>query len=203
MGQFHSCFSSKNKHKWSGAPTLSCEDNLRCCALNNLIGDGQHKHLNAITAVLKKLTGYQMCIVMSVDEKWGKVIAASGWPTDGDRQFPRPMSFCAWSLVPVHPEVLVVNDARKDARFRQNPVVKGKPHVRFYAGAPLLDDNDYRLGTLCCIDSVAQQIDAETCSLMCNFADIIVDNWKNKKTSHTIFISIAAGRSGRLAYTVL
>lgn len=187
MGQHH----SKRKLKWSGAPTFQCDDGLRCSALKNLTSEGRHEHLNAITAVLKKLTGYQMCIVMTIDETLGKVIAESGWPTDGNSQLPRPMSFCAWSLVPVHPEVLVVNDARKDARFRQNPVVRGKPYIRFYAGAPLLDDNDYRLGSLCCIDTVARQIDAETCSLMCNFADIIVDKCKNKKSLNTATSGLA------------
>ena len=131
MGQHHSFFSSKNQLKWSGAPTFTCDDSLRCCALNNLTSDGKHEHLNAITAVLKKLTGYQMCIIMTIEESVGRVIAETGWPVGGSSQLPRPMSFFAWSLVPTHPEVLVVNDARKDARFWQNPVVKARSLTNF------------------------------------------------------------------------
>jgi len=50
-------------------------------------------------------------------------------------------------------EPLVVGDARLDARFKDNPLVKGSPFVRFYAGAPLLDSAGYPLGALCILDS--------------------------------------------------
>ena len=63
----------------------------------------------------------------------------------------RPESFCAWTLLPLDPKVLLVPDARKDPRFSENPLVVGEPNIRFYAGAPLLVDG-FKLGTLCLID---------------------------------------------------
>jgi GAF domain-containing protein len=50
-------------------------------------------------------------------------------------------------------EVLVVPDARKDARFSSNPLVTGRPFVRFYAGAPLIFTREVRLGGLCLLDT--------------------------------------------------
>jgi len=65
---------------------------------------------------------------------------------------PRAVSFCAHAIHrPAEP--LVVPDARRDPRFSGNPLVMFAPHIRFYAGVPLVDRQGYPLGALCIIDS--------------------------------------------------
>ena len=53
---------------------------------------------------------------------------------------------------------MVVEDARTDARFSQNPLVVGAPFIRFYAGVPVTDRLSHRLGTLCVLDSEPRQL---------------------------------------------
>ncbi|MCJ2047184.1 GAF domain-containing protein [Methylobacterium sp. J-078] len=50
-------------------------------------------------------------------------------------------------------DMLVIPDLTRDARTRANPLVAGAPHIRFYAGAPLIASNGHGLGSLCVIDT--------------------------------------------------
>lgn len=65
---------------------------------------------------------------------------------------PRRVSFCGHAVL--QDGAFVVNDARADPRFADNPLVTGEPHVRFYAGMPLHGSAGHRVGSLCVIDPV-------------------------------------------------
>lgn len=87
------------------------------------------------------------------DRQWFK--ARVGIPLT---QTPREMSFCDHA---VHGSgALVVEDTALDVRFSANPLVLGDPHIRFYAGIPLQDDQGNQLGALCVIDTVPRAITA-------------------------------------------
>ena len=71
----------------------------------------------------------------------------------------REVSFCSTAIQ--HADLLVVRDALTDPRFSANPLVTGDPHIRFYAGAPLIAANGRGLGTVCVLDRVPRQLTPE------------------------------------------
>ncbi len=55
-------------------------------------------------------------------------------------------------------EVHEVLDATQHPHFKYNPYVMGPPHLRYYCGAPLIDENGYRLGSLCALDTEPRKV---------------------------------------------
>lgn len=93
---------------------------------------------------------------------------------EGDRQFfkakegldaretPRSMAFCAWAITQENMnDIFLVEDADKHPDFQDNPLVTGPPHVKFYAGIPVLAPNKLPVGTVCLIDTTPGKLTAE------------------------------------------
>lgn len=85
----------------------------------------------------------------------------------------RDEAFCSHAIL--DNDILVVPDAKLDPRFHDNPFVTQPPHIRFYAGAPLIDPSGHALGTLCIIDSQPRHMTGPQLESLAMLAQLVVD----------------------------
>jgi GAF domain-containing protein len=81
-----------------------------------------------------------------------------------EQQTSRDVAFCAHAILQTEP--LIVRDATKDRRFADSTLVTDEPHIRFYAGFPLINAEGLALGTLCVVDHQPSQLSAEQLKTM-------------------------------------
>jgi len=135
---------------------ISSDESRRLAALHRLaiIGTPPEERFDRITRLARQLFDVPIALIslIDADRQWFK--SRQGIDIC---EAPRDPSFCAHAIG--QDEVMVVADARLDARFCSSPMVTGAPFVQFYAGKPLLDAEGNRLGTLCILDTRPRQLD--------------------------------------------
>ncbi|MCK6399022.1 EAL domain-containing protein [Thauera aminoaromatica] len=85
----------------------------------------------------------------------------------------RSVSFCAHALL--GDGLFEVEDATLDPRFADNPLVRGDPGIRFYAGMPLVMPGGEVVGTLCVIDSRPRRLGATAREALAVLARSVTD----------------------------
>jgi hypothetical protein len=85
------------------------------------------------------------------DRAWFK--ANVGWDV---AEIPRETSFCAHAIC--QDDLYVAPDMLADERFSHNSLVTQKPHLRFYAGVPLVSPEGLAIGTLCVLDRKPREL---------------------------------------------
>lgn len=93
----------------------------------------------------------------------------------------RDIAFCAHAIL--GNGLMEVNDALRDERFHDNPLVVGAPHIRFYAGMPLISADGFAYGTLCVIDTRPRQLDSAQRDALQRLAQQVVYNMEVNRVS--------------------
>lgn len=122
-------------------------ERLRALKLYQVFDRGADQALQDLTRLASIICEAPIALITIIDDdrQWYRTrVGIEGEST------PRDQAFCAHTIL--GDDLLVVEDAREDARFAENPSVTGDPHIRFYAGAPLTVKEGVSLGSLCVID---------------------------------------------------
>ena len=120
-----------------------------------ILDTGPERAFDDLTLLASHICGTPMALITLVDDdrQWFKSRIGISLPETS-----RALSFCAYAIR--ERDTMVVPDARVDARLRDNPLVTGAPHIRFYAGTPLVTPDGHALGTLCVVDNVTRTLSA-------------------------------------------
>src|ERR1035437_4460791 len=127
----------------------------------HILDTGTEQSYDDITTLAAHICEVPMALISMVDEarQWFKSRVGLE-----QQQTPREVAFCAHAILQNEP--LLVRDATKDRRFADSTLVTDEPHIRFYAGFPLINPEGLALGTLCVIDRQPRELSAEQLKTM-------------------------------------
>jgi PAS domain S-box-containing protein len=151
-------------------PAIPADEAQRLQALRGraILDTPAEARFDRLTRLAIQLFGTRIALVSLVDaeRQWFKSRQGLDACETG-----RDISFCGHAIL--RSEILEVPDARGDARFADNPLVTGPPHIRFYAGAPLATTGGQRIGTLCIIDDQPRRLSEDERRGLRDLADCV------------------------------
>ncbi len=135
---------------------------------------------DGVAELARRLLNAPIALVSLIDaeRQWFK--ARVGIEAD---ETPRELSFCGHAILDATGATMVVPDAQQDPRFAGNPFVTGAPHLRFYAGVPLLNPEGFALGTLCVIDQEPRELSEADNATLRALARMVVTTLELRRAS--------------------
>lgn len=123
----------------------------------NILDSEPDPRFDAITRKATTLLAVPISTVSIIDEdrEWFKSCVGLD-----QSEGPRDVSFCGHALLSGN--VFICENTLEDDRFKDNPYVVGKPHIRFYAGIRLLDKKTgLPMGVFCVKDNKTRHFSIE------------------------------------------
>lgn len=144
-----------------------------------IIGELESEDYDFLTQMAAQICDTKISLISFVtdDKQW--FLSHRGLK---ERETPKELAFCAHAINQPK-DIFIIEDATKDARFYDNPLVTGDPNVIFYAGMPLVNENGFPLGTICVIDDHPKKLSKKQIDSLKLLANQVVKLLELRKTT--------------------
>lgn len=164
------------------------DDEKRLAFLTDLaiLDTAPDENLDRVVALCRAIYDVPVAVVSLVDQErqWFKSIQGLDVCETS-----RDVAFCNYTILA--DDIFEVVDAAVDPRFASNALVTDEPHIRYYAGAPLVYDG-VRLGSLCLIDFVARDpLTAAQRETLHSLADMVIREIRVQRLLRVAVASLA------------
>lgn len=134
---------------------METDESARLAALRRyrILDTDPEEAFDDLTLIASQICGTPIASITLIDEdrQWFKSRIGLSMSETA-----RSIAFCDHAIR--HKGIFLVPDASRDARFRENPMVTGDPHIRFYAGSALVTPEGHAIGTLCVVDRIPRKL---------------------------------------------
>lgn len=136
-----------------------------------LTDDASDPVLDDIVSLASKICEVPIAAITVLDEQRQLFKAIYGLDIRGTE---RSIAFCNHTIL--QDKIFEVNDAKCDRRFNRNPLVLSKPHIRFYAGVPLVASSGEKLGALCVIGREPKELSGLQRDLLMTLSNSVMEH---------------------------
>ncbi|GAB7535764.1 hypothetical protein BGC_19800 [Burkholderia sp. 3C] len=154
-------------------------DRLLAVQNSGLLGSSADEGFDRLTRMASSIvaTPFSLVTLLTRDEQWFK--SRQGMALEAT---PRDWAFCNYTIL--QRGVFAVHDLSKDARFSSIPGVVQAPQLRFYAGAPIFDEQGFALGSVCVMDIKPRRLSETQKTTLLDLAAIATDEINLAKFRH-------------------
>lgn len=145
---------------------MNDEGRLQALQHYKLIEGLPENYFNNFARIIAATFDAPIALVSFVDKE--EVLFPGNYGMEGIQSIPRGISLCSLAVIDESPTVF--HDALKEPCLLSNPLIAGEFGLRFYAGAPMVTQEGFAIGTVCIVDKEPREFSAQETAMLKEFA---------------------------------